>query len=64
LVVKIGVATLSFACLLFSAHQMTVGGKLIKDFTGASNSIMPGQRRRFTFEWPKAVTEREIKFSY
>jgi P pilus assembly chaperone PapD len=44
--------------------KLMVGGKLIKDFTGASNSIMPGQRRRFTFEWPKAVTEREIKFSY
>jgi len=25
---------------------------------------MPGQTRRFTFEWPRAVTEKEVKFVY
>ncbi|GBU20142.1 hypothetical protein R80B4_00017 [Fibrobacteres bacterium R8-0-B4] len=43
---------------------LTVGGKSIQSFTGASNSIMPGQTRRFTFEWPRAVTEKEVKFVY
>lgn len=41
-----------------------VGGREIKSFTGKSNSIMPGTKRRFTFEWPRAVTDKEIKFVY
>jgi P pilus assembly chaperone PapD len=44
--------------------RLYVGGKAVENFTGKSNSIMPGQQRRFTFEWPKAVTAREVKFSY
>jgi P pilus assembly chaperone PapD len=43
---------------------LVVGGKLITDFTGASNSIMPGQTRRFTFDWPQAVTAKDVRFSY
>jgi len=35
---------------------------VIGDFTGKSNSIMPGQQRRFTFEWPRAVTAKEVQF--
>jgi P pilus assembly chaperone PapD len=42
--------------------SLVVGGKLIKDFTGKSNSIMPGQQRRFTFEYPRAVTAKEVQF--
>lgn len=42
--------------------NLAVGGKWIKDFTGKGNSIMPGTRRRFTFEWPQAVTAKEVKF--
>ncbi|GBU20153.1 hypothetical protein R80B4_00028 [Fibrobacteres bacterium R8-0-B4] len=44
--------------------SLTVGGKMISDFTGKGNSIMPGQTRRFTFEWPRAVTEKEVRFAY
>jgi len=44
--------------------NLIVDGKLIKDITGNTNSIMPGQTRRFTFEWPRAVTEKEVKFVY
>jgi P pilus assembly chaperone PapD len=40
-----------------------IGGKAVKDFSGRGNSIMPGQRRRFTFEWPRAVTADEVKFA-
>jgi len=43
---------------------LIVEGKTIKDFTGKSNSIMPGQTRRFTFEYPKAVTAKEVRFVY
>lgn len=43
---------------------LIVGGKYIKDFTGKGNSIMPGQTRRFTFEYPRAVTDKEVKFVY
>jgi P pilus assembly chaperone PapD len=43
---------------------LIVDGRLIKVFTGKGNSIMPGQTRRFTFEWPRAVTEKEVKFVY
>jgi P pilus assembly chaperone PapD len=44
--------------------QLIVSGREIKEFTGSSNSVMPGQTRRFTFEWPKAVTAKEVKFVY
>jgi P pilus assembly chaperone PapD len=44
--------------------NLVVGGKLLKDITGKSNSIMPGTQRRFTFEWPQAVTARDVRFSY
>jgi len=44
--------------------KISVGGIYIKDFTGNGNSIMPGQTRRFTFEWPKAVTAKEVRFVY
>ncbi|MDR2694531.1 MAG: hypothetical protein LBB74_10015 [Chitinispirillales bacterium] len=44
--------------------RITVGGRYIKELTGKSNSIMPGQTRRFTFEWPRAVTGKEVKFVY
>ncbi len=44
--------------------QITVGGRPIKEFTGKSNSVMPGQTRRFTFEWPRPVTVKEVKFVY
>jgi P pilus assembly chaperone PapD len=44
--------------------NLIVGGKLIKDITGKSNSVMPGTQRRFTFEWPRAVTEKEVRFVY
>jgi len=43
---------------------LVVGGKFITGLTGKSNSIMPGTQRRFTFEWPRAVTEKEVKFVY
>jgi len=36
------------------------GGKQIRDFTGKKNSIMPGQRRRFTFKHPKPLSAREF----
>ncbi|GBU20158.1 hypothetical protein R80B4_00033 [Fibrobacteres bacterium R8-0-B4] len=43
---------------------LVVGGRAISNFTGKGNSIMPGQTRRFTFEWPRAVTAKEVKFVY
>jgi len=43
---------------------LIVGGKRIEVFTGNSNSVMPGQQRRFTFEWPRAVTAKEVRFIY
>jgi len=44
--------------------NVIVEGKVIKDITGKSNSIMPGTTRRFTFAYPKAVTAKEVKFVY
>jgi len=44
--------------------NLIVDGKRVGEFTGKGNSIMPGQTRRFTFEWPRAVTEKEVKFVY
>jgi len=44
--------------------NLIVGGRTVKNLTGNSNSVMPGQTRRFTFEWPRAVTDREVKFVY
>jgi len=44
--------------------NLIVGGLMIKNMTGKGNSIMPGQTRRFTFEWPRAVTAQEVKFVY
>jgi len=43
---------------------LVVNGTAVKNFTGKSNSIMPGTKRRFTFEWPRAVTDKEVKFAY
>jgi len=44
--------------------NLIIGGKRIAEMTGIGSSIMPGQTRRFTFEWPRAVTEKEVKFVY
>ncbi len=44
--------------------NLIVGGKMINDVTGKSNSVMPGTTRRFTFEWPRAVTAKEVRFVY
>jgi len=35
---------------------------LITNFTGTKNSIMPGQRRRFTFKYLRPLTAKEVKF--
>jgi len=42
--------------------SIIVNGKAIKSFTGKSNSVMPGTKRRFTFEYPRAVTARDVSF--
>jgi len=44
--------------------KLIVGGRYINEMTGNSNSVMPGQTRRFTFEWPRALTEKEVRFVY
>jgi len=44
--------------------NVIVEGKVINNITGKSNSIMPGQTRRFTFEYPKVVTAKEVRFVY
>ncbi|MDR2694078.1 MAG: hypothetical protein LBB74_07680 [Chitinispirillales bacterium] len=44
--------------------NLVVEGRLIREMTGNSNSIMPGQQRRFTFVWPRAVTAKEVRFVY
>jgi len=46
------------------ALKLIVNGKFINEMTGNSNSVMPGTQRRFTFEWPRAVTEKEVRFVY
>jgi P pilus assembly chaperone PapD len=44
---------------------ITVGGKeKIRDFTGKKNSIMPGQKRRFTFDYARPLTAREVTFGH
>jgi fimbrial chaperone protein len=40
------------------------GSDIIKNFTGTKNSIMPGQRRRFTFKYLRPLTSKEVKFIY
>jgi len=42
--------------------SLWIGGKRILNFTGQSNSIMPGQQRRFTFEWPNVVMAKDVHF--
>jgi len=42
--------------------HIIVAGKEIKSFTGVANSVMPGQKRRFTFDYPRAVTAKEVSF--
>jgi len=37
---------------------------IIKGFTGVKNSIMPGQKRRFTFKYLRPLTSKEVKFVY
>jgi fimbrial chaperone protein len=37
---------------------------IIKSFTGKKNSVMPGQRRRFTFKYMRPLTSKEVKFIY
>jgi len=38
------------------------GKDRITEFTGKKNSIMPGQKRRFTFKRAKPLTEKEVSF--
>lgn len=37
---------------------------VIRGFTGAKNSIMPGQKRRFTFNYFRPLTYKETQFIY
>jgi len=46
------------------SFSLVVDGRLVRDYSGKSNTIMPGTQRRFTFEWPRAVTAKEVKFGY
>jgi P pilus assembly chaperone PapD len=41
---------------------LLVNGKKVTDFSGKNNSIMPGQKRRFVFVYPKALTAKEVRF--
>jgi len=44
---------------------LTIGGKeKIKNMTGTKNSIMPGQKRRFTFDYNRPLTAKEVSFGY
>jgi P pilus assembly chaperone PapD len=38
------------------------GGKKITEFSGAGNSIMPGQKRRFTFKHSKPLSAKEFSW--
>ncbi len=38
------------------------GNKKITEFTGKENSIMPGQKRRFTLKHDKPLTEKEFRY--
>jgi P pilus assembly chaperone PapD len=42
--------------------SIVIGGKAVTTFTGRSNSIMPGTQRRFTFDYPRPVTAKEVQF--
>jgi len=44
--------------------NIVVNGGLIRDVAGKGNSIMPGQTRRFVFEWPRPLTAKEVRFVY
>jgi P pilus assembly chaperone PapD len=44
--------------------NLMVNNTWIKNLTGKGNSIMPGTKRRFTFEWPNPVTAKEVTFAY
>jgi len=37
---------------------------IIRGFSGVKNSIMPGQKRRFTFKYIRPLTAGEVKFIY
>jgi len=39
---------------------ITVGGQRITSFTGTKNSVMPGQQRRITFPFNRALTAKEF----
>ena len=41
---------------------LLIDNKKITDFTGKSNSIMPGQKRRFVFKHDKPLKASEIRF--
>jgi len=41
---------------------LTAGGKKITEFTGKGNSIMPGQKRRFTFKHNKPLTAKDFSW--
>jgi P pilus assembly chaperone PapD len=50
-----GIFTLSDANIL-------AGGKKITDFTGKRSSVLPGQKRRFVFEYPRPLKAEEVRF--
>jgi len=43
--------------------HIMAGGKKITEFTGVGNSIMPGQKRRFTFKYNKPLTAKDFNWS-
>jgi len=42
--------------------HIMAGGKKITEFTGKGNSIMPGQKRRFTFKHNKPLTAKDFSW--
>jgi P pilus assembly chaperone PapD len=43
---------------------IVIGDERITNFTGKKNSIMPGQRRRFTFRHPRPLSAGDIRFEH
>jgi len=45
-----------------SNNYIMANGQKITEFTGSGNSVMPGQKRRFTFKHSKPLTAKEFNW--
>jgi len=60
--IEVIVENKGFGRVATTNNYIMADGKKITEFTGSGNSVMPGQKRRFTFKHNKPLTAKEFSW--